>query len=47
MGVTDTALAEIDRQLALVRARAEAIAGLEQELLERRVAIESKRLTGP
>ena len=37
----------LDRQLALVRARAETLASLEQELLGRRLAIESKRLTGP
>ena len=47
MGVIDEALAQIDRQLALVCARSEALAGLERELLDRRLAIESKRLTGP
>ena len=47
MGVIDDALAHIDRQLALVRARTDALAQLEQELIGRRLAIESKRLTGP
>ena len=47
MGVIDDALAHVDRQLALVRARSEALARLEQELVAHRLAIESKRLTGP
>jgi DNA-binding transcriptional MerR regulator len=47
MRVIDEALAHIDRQLALVRARTAALAELEQELLDRRLGIESKRLTGP
>ena len=47
MGVIDDALAQIDRQLAAVRTRATELAALEQQLLARRLAIESKRLTGP
>jgi len=47
MGVIDDALAHVDRQLALVRSRAEALTQLEQELVAHRLAIESKRLTGP
>jgi DNA-binding transcriptional MerR regulator len=45
MAVIDAALAQIDDQLAALRARAHALARLEHELLARRHAIESKRLT--
>ena len=45
MGVIDEALAQVDGLLARVRARAEALATLEDRLVARRFAIESKRLT--
>ena len=45
-GAIDHALAQIDRQLDLVRAREVVLAELAQALLERRQAIASKRLTG-
>ena len=47
MGIVDEAVRQLDRQIALVRARAEAIVSLERELVARRFAIESKRLSGP
>ena len=45
-GVVDRALAQIDHQLDLLRAREAVLAELAQTLLERRQAIASKRITG-
>lgn len=46
MKLIDAALGQIERQLSLVRLRREALADLEQELLHRSQAIETRRLTG-
>ena len=43
--VVDAALAQVDLQLTRVRSRAADLEALEQRLLARRRAIESKRLT--